>query len=93
MIASAGKSILAVLTVLFMNLAGCVVAPAKQGVLSELKPVIIDVFACSDYCPGPREQYLVKAYEGVNNREECLRLGGRPHEYVAWGKRFACIAE
>ncbi|HCU53122.1 MAG TPA: hypothetical protein DIC36_02170 [Gammaproteobacteria bacterium] len=93
MIVSAGKSILAILTVLLLNSAGCIAAPAKQDVLSDLRPEIIEVFACGDYCPGPREQYLVKAYKGVNTREECLRIGGQPHEYVGWGKHFVCIAE
>ncbi|HEX4997444.1 MAG TPA: hypothetical protein VFY29_04430 [Terriglobia bacterium] len=57
------------------------------------RPKIIELFACSDYCPGPWEQYLVKAYEGIDNEFDCLRLGGTPHEYFGWGKQFVCLAE
>lgn len=57
------------------------------------KPEIIEVFACSDNCPDPREQYIVKAYKGILNAAECSRIGGRSYEYFGWTKYFVCIAE
>jgi len=57
------------------------------------KPPIVDHFACSDYCPGAREQYIVKIYEGIEDDEECLKLGGRPSSYTGWGTFKICIAE
>ncbi len=54
------------------------------------KPDVVEVFACSDNCPGPREKYLVKAYKGINNRFECDQVGGIPYEYIGWGKHFVC---
>jgi len=57
------------------------------------KPEIIKVFACSDYCPGPEDKYMVKAYKDINNTEECLKIGGKPHKYVGWSTIFVCIAE
>lgn len=56
-------------------------------------PRIRDHFACSDYCPGPKERYMVKIYEGVTNSDECRKLGGRPSAYVGWGTFHICIAE
>jgi len=85
---------------LFLNVVACsadgrapdAVSP-PAGSSASSRPPIVEVFACGDYCPGPREQYLVKAYQGVKDRETCLRLGGRPYEYVGWGKHFVCLAE
>jgi hypothetical protein len=57
------------------------------------KPPIVDHFACSDYCPGPAEKYMVKVYQGVEDEEECRKLGGRPSSYVGWGTFKICIAE
>jgi len=57
------------------------------------KPKIIEVFACSDYCPGPEKKYLKKVYEGVDNEDDCLALGGKPYTYVGWGTFFVCVAE
>lgn len=54
------------------------------------KPEIIKVFACSDHCPGPREQYLVEVYKGINNISDCKRVGGVPYEYFGWKKYFIC---
>jgi len=95
-----GKACLPFLAILFLQTAGCVAMPSvtkaaseKPGESPEKKPEIIEVFACGDYCPGPREQYLVKAYKGVTTREECRRVGGRPYEYFGWGKHFLCLAE
>jgi hypothetical protein len=57
------------------------------------KPPIVDHFACSDYCPGPREKYMVKIYQGVEDKEECRKLGGRPSSYTGWGTFRICIAK
>lgn len=54
------------------------------------KPEIIKVFACSDYCHGPREKYLVNVYKGINNASDCKRVGGIPYVYMGWGKHFIC---
>ena len=53
-------------------------------------PKIVEVFACSDYCPGPREQYIKRAYEGVTDEEECRRLGGKLYVITGWGRRTVC---
>ncbi len=53
-------------------------------------PRIIEIFACSDNCPGPREQYMKRIYEGVEDEEECRKLGGRLFTIVGWGKRVVC---
>jgi hypothetical protein len=57
------------------------------------KPKIIEVFACSDYCPGPRENYLQRAYDGVSDQETCRALGGQPYTYSGWGSTFICLAK
>lgn len=56
------------------------------------RPRIIEVFACSDYCPGPEEKYLKRVYEGVDDEETCRKLGGKPYTYIGWGSYFVCIA-
>ena len=71
-------------------LAGCAAGPTEND--SE-KPEIVEVFACSDYCPGPEEKYLKRVYAGVTEKEECLALGGRPYSYIGWGRFTVCIAE
>ena len=53
-------------------------------------PQIVEVFACSDYCPGPEEQYIKRVYDGVVDEEECRKLGGEPYTYVGWGQRTVC---
>jgi len=53
-------------------------------------PKIVEVFACSDYCPGPREQYIKRAYEGVTDEAECRRLGGKLYVITGWGRRTIC---
>lgn len=57
------------------------------------KPPIIEVFACSDYCPGPRVKYMKKVYEGVTDEDTCRELGGTPYTYVGWGSYFVCLAQ
>jgi hypothetical protein len=57
------------------------------------KPPIVDHFACSDYCPGPKEYYMEKVYKGITSEEECRKLGGRFATYVGWGTFHICVAE
>lgn len=57
------------------------------------KPKIVEVFACSDYCPGPEKKYMKKVYEGVNDEATCLKFGGKPYTYIGWGEYFVCIAK
>jgi len=57
------------------------------------KPPIVEVFACSDYCPGPKEKYLKNVYKGVDDEAACLELGGKPYTYLGWGTYFICIAD
>jgi len=64
-----------------------------QGGPAPDKPPIIEVFACSDYCPGPQEQYLRRVYEGINDPESCKAVGGKPHVYIGWGSFFVCLAD
>lgn len=57
------------------------------------RPPIVDHFACSDYCPGPMEDYMVKVYQGVEDEEECRKLGGKPLSYTGWGTTRICVAK
>jgi hypothetical protein len=52
--------------------------------------MIVKVFACSDYCPGPEEKYIKRVYEGVTDVDECRKLGGKPYTYLGWGQRSVC---
>lgn len=56
------------------------------------RPAIVEVFACSDYCPGPEEQYMKRVYEGVSDEAECRALGGEPYTYHGWGQFTVCLA-
>ena len=67
------------------------VAPSAS--MGGRKPLIVDHFACSDYCPGPRERYLVKVYDGVTDKQTCLALGGEPFTYSGWGEHHICVAK
>ncbi len=60
---------------------------------SQEKPQIVDHFACSGYCPMPDKDYWVKIYEGIKDKDECLKLGGRTATYYGWGEFHICIAE
>lgn len=53
-------------------------------------PAIVEVFACSDYCPGPMKKYMKRVYDGVTDGEECRKLGGKPYTYTGWGHRTVC---
>jgi len=68
-------------------------APKGSGRTDVEKPPIVNHFACSDNCPGAREEYMVKVYQGVENEKECRRLGGRPLSYTGWKTFNICIAE
>ena len=78
------------LAVAIAMLGACV---GSHGNETTEKPPIIEVFACSDYCPGPEERYLKIVYEGVNDKETCLELGGKPYTYIGWGSYMVCIAK
>ena len=53
-------------------------------------PEIVEVFACSDYCPGPEEKYIKRAYDRVFEEEECRKLGGRLYIFIGWGQHTVC---
>jgi len=55
-------------------------------------PKIVEVFACGNYCPGPRERYLKRVYKGVSDMNECRALGGRPYTYMGWDEKTICLA-
>ena len=61
--------------------------------LKTSRPSIVDIFACSDYCPEPREKYMIKVYKDVSDKEECQKLGGRPSSFTGWTTHNICIAE
>ena len=81
-------TVIAVLAFVFLSK-----VPKSSEVSDIEKPPIVDHFACSDYCPGPREKYMVKIYQGVEDEEKCRKLGGRPSSYTGWGTFKICIAE
>lgn len=56
------------------------------------KPEIVEVFACSDNCPGPEQQYIKRVYKDVTDEAECRRLGGKPFTVVGWTERRFCEA-
>lgn len=70
-----------------LSLGGCAANDKRHD-----KPPIVEVFACSDYCPGPEAQYLRKVYEGVADKAACEAIGGRPYVYIGWGSTFICLA-
>jgi len=53
-------------------------------------PEIVEVFACSDNCPGPEEKYRKRIYDGISDEEECRKLGGKPHTYFGWRQYTVC---
>ena len=54
------------------------------------KPPIVELFACSDYCPGPAERYTVSVYEGVTTQAECDKIGGKFSSYTGWTTHYIC---
>ena len=79
-------------TIVFVLAASVALNGCSNGSVDETAelPEIIEVFACSDYCPGPRENYIKRVYAGVTDEAECRKLGGYPYTYVGWGKRTIC---
>ena len=73
-----------------MVISGCAGLATEDG---QDKPEIVEVFACSDYCPGPDEKYMKRVYDGVTDEGECLKLGGRPYTYIGWSEYTVCVAE
>ncbi|MEL7185871.1 MAG: hypothetical protein AAFN50_05475 [Pseudomonadota bacterium] len=53
-------------------------------------PKIVEVFACSDYCPGPEEKYMKRVYDGITDEVECRKLGGKPFTFIGWGQQTIC---
>jgi hypothetical protein len=77
--------------IIIFILSAAVTACASDPVDKESEvPDIVDVFACSDYCPGPEEKYIKRVYDGVTDKEECRKLGGRPYTYLGWGQYTVC---
>jgi hypothetical protein len=66
------------------------VALAGMAACIDDTPPIVEVFACSDYCPGPEEQYIKRVYEGVTDEDECRGLGGKLYTIEGWGTRVVC---
>jgi len=81
---------LAGISVFFLLCAGTAACIGETDTGAMDRPNIIEVFACSDYCPGPEEQYMKRVYEGVTDEKECRELGGEPYTIVGWGKRTIC---
>ena len=77
-----------ILTALTLPQGACI-----RGKTKPERPPIVEVFACSDYCPGPEEKYLRNVYEGINDAESCKAIGGKPYVYIGWGTFFVCLAD
>ena len=77
----------AIVLILSAAVAACAGDPVDGD--SEV-PEIVEVFACSDYCPGPEEKYIKRVYDGVTDEEECRKLGGRLYIFIGWGQRTVC---
>lgn len=54
---------------------------------------IEDYFACSDNCPGEKEQYMKPIFTGIKEKTECEKYGGTYQEIIGWGVQKICIAE
>lgn len=55
------------------------------------KPEIVETFLCSDYCPGPEEDYLANVYKDVQDEKTCNELGGKLQTVEGWGKQNFCL--
>ncbi len=60
---------------------------------TDVRPPVVDFFACGDNCPGPAEKYTVKVYKGVTDSKECEKIGGKPSSFVGWGTTYFCLAQ
>jgi hypothetical protein len=56
-------------------------------------PRIVDVFACSDFCPGPQDQYEMSVYEGVSSKTQCMLIGGKFATIKGWADRNICLVQ
>jgi hypothetical protein len=75
----------------FLLVAGASAACVSETDTESLNaPKIVEVFACSDYCPGPEEKYIKRVYDGVTDEEECRELGGKLFTVTGWGERTIC---
>lgn len=89
------KKYLYILAILVVLIGSFYVFQSKLGGNSgtETKPAIVDFFACGDYCPEPREQYMVKVYAGITDPVECQKIGGRLSSFVGWETTYYCAVE
>ena len=71
------------LVLLGLVIAGCAGTPLQ-------KPEIINVYACSEYCPGPDNIYRKNVYRGVSDERECQKLDGRLYSY---GTNWVCLVQ
>jgi hypothetical protein len=55
-------------------------------------PPVVTMFACSDFCPGPREQYEVMIYKDVSSTFRCHLIGGKPETINGWKPQTICLA-
>ena len=67
--------------------AACASGPLNDG---SKVPKIVEVFACSDLCPGLPSEYIKSIYEGITDEEECRKLGGKPYTFIGWGQQTVC---
>ncbi len=74
------------LVMALLSLPGC--ADHKQP--PSPPPKIVEVFACSDLCPGHEKQYIKRVYEGVTDPEECAALRGSLYSYQGWKMYTVC---
>ena len=81
---------LANVTVVLLLAGATLACVGETATESSATPKIVEVFACSDYCPGPEEKYIKRVYEGVTDDAECRKLGGRLYTIAGWGKRTIC---
>ncbi|OIO18401.1 MAG: hypothetical protein COY69_02110 [Candidatus Magasanikbacteria bacterium CG_4_10_14_0_8_um_filter_32_14] len=89
------KIIFLTISLIIITILIFVFLPKKQNpkIIEIQKPPIVDHFACGDYCPNPREQYMVKIYEGITDEAECQKIGGTPYSYRGWVEVHICLAE
>lgn len=76
---------------------GLLLILTKSGILYRViyqknLPAIVEMFACSDNCPGPFSQYFVKVFSEIKNPWVCLALGGKPSAIYGFGVRYICKA-
>jgi hypothetical protein len=78
---------IAIFFIASLGIAACINDAEKDRIET---PQIVEVFACSDYCPGPEEKYIKRVYDGVTDEEECRSLGGHLYTFKGWGKHIVC---